>query len=53
MKMTTNLHLVPKSRIVELYLHSPMSSWQYLINDRDNFTFYKIMYIMCYVLPEI
>jgi hypothetical protein len=26
-KMTTRLYLAPRSRMVELYLHSPMSSW--------------------------
>jgi hypothetical protein len=26
-KLTTHLHLVPRLRMVELYLHSPMSLW--------------------------
>jgi hypothetical protein len=45
-KVTTHLHLVPRSRMVELYFHSPMSSWYstYLIKHRDSvpfFTFYS------------
>jgi hypothetical protein len=27
-KLTTNLHLVPRSRMMELYLHSPTSLWR-------------------------
>jgi hypothetical protein len=43
LKLTTHLHLVPRSRMSELYLHSPIRFnsmvFNYLINDRDSFTF--------------
>jgi hypothetical protein len=38
-KLTTHLHLVPRSRMMELYLHSPFTS-RCLLKPRDNFTFY-------------
>jgi hypothetical protein len=40
-KLATHLHLVPRSRMVELYLHFPMSSWHsaLLLKHKDNFTF--------------
>jgi hypothetical protein len=40
MKLITHLHLMPRSRMVELYLHS-VSSWHsvWLIKHRDNFCF--------------
>jgi hypothetical protein len=39
-KLTTHFHVVPRSRMVDLYLHSPMSSWHSirLIKQRENFT---------------
>jgi hypothetical protein len=38
MNVTTHLHLMPKSIMVELYLHSPIQfiAW-YLIYYKDNF----------------
>jgi hypothetical protein len=42
MKLTTHLHLVPRSIMVELYIHSPIRlSWRgaKLINPRENLTF--------------
>jgi hypothetical protein len=41
-KLTTHLHLVPRSKYEELYLHSPNTpSWRdaQLKKYRDNFTF--------------
>jgi hypothetical protein len=32
-KLTTHLHLVPKSRMVELYLHSPISLRGVVLNE--------------------
>jgi hypothetical protein len=46
-KLTTHLRLVPRSRIVELYICSPHTpSWRgvYLIKSRDNFTITFIIY---------
>jgi hypothetical protein len=48
MKLITHLHLVPRLKNVELYIHSPYTYrvW-YLINHTDNFTFYwKYWYVI-------
>jgi hypothetical protein len=37
-KLTTHLHLMPRSRMMELYLHSARVL-NYIIKYRDNFTF--------------
>jgi hypothetical protein len=43
-KLTTHLHLVPRSRMVELYVHSSIRLHgivlQYIIKYRDNVAFY-------------
>jgi hypothetical protein len=42
-KLTTELHLVPRSRMVELYLYSPTSRHDVVLNyfkHRDNFAFF-------------
>jgi hypothetical protein len=45
MKLTTHLPLVSRTRMVELYLHSPTSSWRSadLIKHRENFTFFYVL----------
>jgi hypothetical protein len=47
-KLTTHLYLVPKSGMVELYLHSPTSSLHSagLSKHRDNFTVLIIIIII-------
>jgi hypothetical protein len=37
-KLTAHLHAEPRSRMMELYLHSP-TVLNYIIKYRDNFTF--------------
>jgi hypothetical protein len=44
MKLTTHLHLVLRSRMVQLYLHSSnMALWCSIIEHKDNFTFYLVL----------
>jgi hypothetical protein len=41
-KLTTDLHLVPRPRVVELYLHSPICLHGIVLNlikHKNNFTF--------------
>jgi hypothetical protein len=52
MKLTTYLHLVPRSVMVEIYLHSPIRiprrltmSWVSTACYRDNFTFLEVIWI--------
>jgi hypothetical protein len=49
-KLTTHLHFVPRSRMVELYLQSlpHMSSWRgtWLFKHRDNFTLILLRFIL-------
>jgi hypothetical protein len=42
-KLTVYLHMVPRSRKLELYLHYPMSSWHsaQLSKFRNRFSFFK------------
>jgi hypothetical protein len=40
-KLTTYLHITPRSRMVELYLHSPIRPHGVVV--RDNFTFYNCL----------
>jgi hypothetical protein len=43
MKLITHLHLLPRSRMVVLYFHSPLCLHSIVLNNiikyRDNFTF--------------
>jgi hypothetical protein len=48
MKLATHLRLVPRSRMVELYFHSPIHPRGMLINHRDNFTLYMDRYLFAY-----
>jgi hypothetical protein len=52
MKLTTHLHLVPRSRMVELYFHSPMSSWHsaWLSTGTLPFTYYELFPTVKYKL---
>jgi hypothetical protein len=58
-KLTTHLHLVPRSRMVELYLHSPICLHgivrKYILKYRDNFdcsVFGRPRIIKCPALSE-
>jgi hypothetical protein len=53
--LTTHLHLVPRSRKVELYLHSPMCSWHNaeLIKRRDKFSCFCVYVEVFEVAPDV
>jgi hypothetical protein len=47
MKVTTHLHIVPTSRIVELYLHSPVCFHAAELKLKNNFIFASKAGVQC------